>query len=50
VKAGAVAVLARGEREAGPIEHPPLHFDHLVRASKFSAELYIDSARALFPR
>src|SRR5690242_18215469 len=24
VKAGAVAVLVRGEREAGPIEHPPL--------------------------
>jgi hypothetical protein len=50
VKAGAVAVLIKGEREAGAIEHPPLHFDGLRRASKFSAELYIDSARALFPR
>jgi hypothetical protein len=49
-KAGAVAVLVQGEREAGAIEHPPLHFDSLRRASKFSAELYIDSARALFPR
>jgi hypothetical protein len=50
VKAGAVAVLVKGEREAGAIEHPPLHFDGVRRASKFSAELYIDSARALFPR
>ena len=50
VKAGAVAVLVRGEREAGAIEQPPLHFDMIARASKFSAELYIDSARSLFPR
>src|SRR4051812_37102235 len=50
VKAGAVAVLVRGEREAGPVEHPPLHFDVVARASKFSAELFIDSARSLFPR
>ncbi len=50
VKAGAVAILAKGEREAGAIEQPPLHFDLVSRASKFSAELYIDSARSLFPR
>lgn len=50
VKAGAVAVLVKGEREAGSIEQPPLHFDVVKRASKFSAELYIDSARSLFPR
>jgi hypothetical protein len=50
VKAGAVAVLVRGERDAGPIEQPPLHLDTVTRASKFSAELFIDSARALFPR
>jgi len=50
VKAGAVAVLVRGEREAGAIEQPPLHFDVVVRASKFSAEYYIDAARSLFPR
>jgi hypothetical protein len=50
VKAGAVSVLVKGEREAGAIEQPPLHFDDLRRASKFSAELYIDSAHALFPR
>ena len=50
VKAGAVAVLVRGERDAGAIEHPPLHLDTVTKASKFSAELFIDSARSLFPR
>jgi hypothetical protein len=50
IKAGAVSVLVRGEREAGAIEQPPLHFDALARASRFSAELFIDSARSLFPR
>jgi hypothetical protein len=50
IKAGSVAVLVRGEREAGAIEQPPLHFDVVGRASKFSAEYYIESARALFPR
>ena len=50
VKAGAVAVLVRGEREAGAVEHPPLHLDLLKTASKFSAELFIESARSLFPR
>ena len=50
VKAGAVAVLVRGEREAGAIEQPPLHLDVVGRASKFSAEYYIDAAGALFPR
>ena len=50
VKAGAVAVLVRGEREAGAIEQPPLHFDLVHRASRFSAEYYIEAARTLFPR
>lgn len=50
VKAGAVAVLTRGEGEAGPIEQPPLHFEVVMRASKYSAEFFIESARSLFPR
>jgi len=50
IKAGAVAVLVKGEREAGAIEHPPLHLDGVRRASKFSLELYVDSAHSLFPR
>lgn len=50
IKAGSVAVLVRGEREAGAIEQPPLHFDLVRRASKFSTALFIESAQALFPR
>ncbi len=50
VKAGSVAVLVRGEREAGAIEQPPLHLEVVGRAAKFSAETYIEAARALFPR
>ena len=50
IKGGAVAVLVQGEREAGAIEQPPLHFDVVRRASKYSAELFIQSARSLFPR
>ena len=50
IKAGAVAVLVRGERDAGAIEQPPLHFDVISRASRFSAEVFIESAGALFPR
>jgi hypothetical protein len=50
VKAGAVAVLVRGERRAGAIEQPPVHFELLARATQFTAEYYIDSARSLFPR
>src|SRR5215470_16719608 len=50
VKGGAVAVLIKGEREAGAVEQPPLNFDAVAKASKFSAELFIDGARSLFPR
>jgi hypothetical protein len=50
VKGGTVAVLVRGDREAGPVEHPPLHFDAVRRASRFSVEFFIDAARGLFPR
>src|SRR5258705_7107938 len=42
IKAGGVAVLVRGEREAGPVEQPPLHFDVITPASGFPAELFID--------
>ena len=50
VKAGTVAVLVRGEREAGPLELPPLHLDAVARASRFGVEFFIDAARRLFPR
>lgn len=49
VKGGTMGVLVRAEREAGPIEQPPLRFDVVASASRFSIELFVDSARALFP-
>jgi len=50
IKGGAVGILVRGERVAGPIEQPPLLPDVVATASAFSVEQFIDSARALFPR
>ena len=50
VKAGTVATLVRSDRDAGPIEEPPLHVDVVARASRFSVDAYMESARGLFPR
>ena len=50
IKAGTVSVLVRSEREAEPIEEPPLHVEMLVRAGRFSVDLFIESSRRLFPR
>lgn len=50
VKAGTVATLVRSDREAEPIEEPPLHLSAVTRASRFTVDSYIDSARDLFPR
>jgi hypothetical protein len=50
VKAGAVATLVRSERDAGPIEEPPLHAGIVTRASRFSVDSYMASAWALYPR
>ena len=50
VKGGTVGVLARAEREAGPIEQPPLHLHAVTGASRFTVEHFVDSARSLFPR
>jgi hypothetical protein len=50
LKGGTVAVLVRGERDAGPIEEPPLHLDAVRRAARFSPELYVEASRELFPR
>src|SRR5262245_47479311 len=50
IKGGAVGILVRGERDAGPIEQPPLLPDVVATASAFSVEQFIESARALFPR
>lgn len=50
VKGGTVAMLVAGERDAGPIEQPPLHLDSMRRAARFSPERYLAAARQLFPR
>jgi hypothetical protein len=50
IKGGAVGVLVRGERAAGPIEQPPLMFDAVATASAFTVEQFIESARMLYPR
>lgn len=50
VKAGSVATLVRAEREAGPIEQPPLRFEAMAGAAVFTIERFVASARTLFPR
>jgi hypothetical protein len=49
IKGGAVSIMVRGERNAGPIEHPPLLPDVVASASAFSVESFIEGANALFP-
>jgi len=50
VKAGTVGTLVRSDRDAGPIEEPPLHASVVASASRFGVDLYVQCARALFPR
>jgi hypothetical protein len=50
VKAGTVSVLVKGDRAAGPIERPPLHFSTVMTAAAFSLETFESGARSLFPR
>jgi hypothetical protein len=50
VKAGTVATLVASDRDAGPIEDPPLRVSAVARACRFSIDRYLGSARALFPR
>lgn len=50
VKGGTVGVLVKGERQAGPIERPPLMLEIIGSAAAFSTDTFIESAQALFPR
>jgi len=50
LKAGTVATLVHSDRDAGPLEEPPLRVSVVARASRFSVDSYVESARALFPR
>jgi hypothetical protein len=48
IKGGTVGVLVRGDRQTS--ENASLHPSVIDSAAAFSIELFIDSARALFPR
>jgi hypothetical protein len=48
IKAGTIGVLVAGDAAAGPIEEPPLHFETVAKASRFSIELFIERAQGLF--
>lgn len=50
IKGGTIGVLVAGDLAAGPIEEPPLQFERVARATKFSSEFFVERARALFPR
>ena len=49
VRAGTVATLVQSDRHASPLEEPPLRFSVVARASRFSIDGYLASARSLFP-
>jgi hypothetical protein len=50
VKGGTVGVLVRGDRRAGPVEEWPLRLETLTAAGAFTAETFIETAWAFFPR
>lgn len=50
IKGGTIAVLVAAEREAGPIEQPPLRAAAVRAASRFSLEVATLGAQRLFPR
>ncbi len=50
VKAGTVAVLVKGEQQAGEFGDSPLHLDDVARAAAFTPEFYLEAAQALFGR
>jgi len=50
VKAGTLGILVAGDAAAGPIEEPPLQFETVARAARFSIELFVERAQSLFRR
>jgi hypothetical protein len=50
IKGGTVNILVLGERNAGPIEQPPLLPDVVAQAAAFSVDSFIEGASRLFPR
>lgn len=50
VKGGTVGILVRGDSQADTIEHLPMRPESIGTAAAFSAELFVQTAWALFPR
>lgn len=50
VKAGTVLTLATAEREAGPIEQPPLRWPQFQQAWQFSVERFLDGCKRFWKR
>ncbi len=50
IKGGTVSVLVLADRQAGPIEHPPLRLGVFRQAMAFSIERFTSGAAALFRR
>ena len=50
IKGGTIGVLVAGDQAAGSIEEPPLQFERVARAARFSIEIFVDRAQTLFPR
>lgn len=48
IKGGTVSIMVRGERNAGPIEQPPLLPDVVAQASAFSVDSFVEGANTLF--
>ncbi|MEP7118375.1 MAG: hypothetical protein ABI880_12380 [Acidobacteriota bacterium] len=50
VKGGSIAVLAAADRDAAPLEHPPLRLEAVRAAGRFSLERTTSGAQGLFGR
>lgn len=50
VKGGTVSILAEAERQAGPVERPPLRLSAVRRASLADIEPFLDGCRRLWRR
>ena len=50
IKSGTVATLAEADAVAGPLERPPLRFQHLKRANRTGIEPFLDACRRFWRR
>jgi hypothetical protein len=50
IKGGTITVMAQAERQAGPIEHPPLRLPAFMRAARFGLEPFKAGCATVFRR